>query len=306
MKISKYSLNVNSNNKTQKLEGVLLEESGAYSLLQPWTSLGDASLNAHLEDLKGKRELPLTVRALELLEQDRKAKIEKRSLVPTETPPSHILLTDVEKISNEIAQGVQSFKVKIGDDLEKDLGFLKAIEGKMSLGAFRLRLDANLKLDVKSANAFFSKLSEKLLCAIDFVEDPIKGSEQEWLKLSERFDIRLAHDFAPASFRDVSQVWILKPSRENPWPWVEKAAYDMRRIVVTTALDHPLGHLIAAAEAQAIAIQHPLLIDDCGLLSFENLNVQHPFKRKGASLDCSQLKGAGWGFDLSSLSWESP
>lgn len=305
MKISKYTLNFKTSNKTQAIEGVLIEEGGAYSLLQPWTSLGDASLAEHLADLKTKRVLPLSVRALEFLEQDRKAKGESRSLVPSETPSSHVLLADLEKISEELKEGVQTFKIKIGDDLDRDLNTMKSIEAKMSLGAFRLRLDANLKLSAKTADAFFSKLSEKLLCAIDFVEDPIKGTEHEWLSLSERFDLRLAHDFAPDSFREVSQVWVLKPSRENPWPWVEKAAYDMRRIVVTTALDHPLGHLIAAAEAQQIALQHPLLIDDCGLLSYENLDIPHPFKRKGATLDCSQLKGAGWGFDLSSLRWET-
>ncbi len=305
MKFSKYILNIHTNNKTSSLEGILLEEAGAYSLIQPWTSLGDLSLAEHLADLKGKHELPLTVRALELLEKDKKAKSEKFSLVPKLCPASHILLTDVEKISEELKQGVQTFKIKIGDDLEKDLEFLKSVETKMTLGAFRLRLDANLKFSAKTADSFFSQLSEKLLCTIDFVEDPIKGTEEEWLRLSERFDLRLAHDFAPNSFRDVSQIWVLKPSRENPWPWVEKAAHDMRRVVVTTALDHPLGHLIAASEAQQIALQHPLLIDDCGLLSFENLEIQHPFKRKGAMLDCSQLKGMGWGFDFTSIKWES-
>lgn len=300
MKISPYSLKFNA----QSLEGILIEEEEAYSLLQPWPHLGDPSLQQHIEDLKTKRALPLTQRALEILAQDKRAKRERRSLVPTRVPPSHVLLLNLDSLENELILGVKTFKIKIGNYFEKDLEFLKKIEDKMSLGAFRLRLDANLKLSPKEADDFFSKLNDKLLCAIDFVEDPICGEVEDWQRFSERYNLRLAHDFAPAHFRDVADIWVLKPSRENPWPWVEKAAHDMRRIVVTTALDHPLGHVVAAAEAAQISEQHPLLIDECGLLSFETLQVETPLLRKGAELDCSQLKEFGFGMDLSRLAWK--
>ncbi|MEZ4815790.1 MAG: enolase C-terminal domain-like protein [Bdellovibrionota bacterium] len=302
MNISRYSFSF----KGQTIEGALLEEGGAYSLIQPWVSLGDPSLSLHLEDLKGKRSLPLTQRALEIMAMDKKAKDQKYTLIPQSVPASHVLVGDEFLIEAELLMGVRTFKIKIGDDLEKELSLLNEIESKMNLGAFHLRLDANMKFSLESAKRFFSQLSEKLLCAIEFVEDPLRGTEGEWRDFADNFNLKIAHDFAPAEFREVADVWVLKPSRQNPWPWVEKAAHDLRRIVITTALDHPLGQVIAAYEASKILERDPLLIDDCGLLSQKQVGIESPLKRNGAYLDCSDLNGYGFalGSMLSKLKWE--
>lgn len=302
MKISRYTLQF----AQQKLEGMLLEEEGAYSLIQPWPLLGDASFADYLIDLKSDRTLPLTKRALEILRDEKKAKAEKRSLLPNTIPASHLLIETAEFLEDDLKSGIKSFKIKIGRNLEEEMTLLRALESKMDLGAFKLRLDANLKLSAEEADAIFSRFSEKLLCAIDFVEDPINGRPEDWLKFSERFNLRLAHDLAPEAFRNAAEVWVLKPTRENPWPLVDRAAHDLRRIVITSALDHPLGHVIAAAEAAQIAEAHPLLIDECGLISFGALETSVPFTRKGAHLDLSSLSGPGYGMDaeMKKLSWE--
>ena len=188
------------------------------------------------------------------------------------------------------------FKLKIGRDVESEIAYLQKLEKTDK--AFRLRLDANLKLSREEAFRFFSRLSEKTLCRLDFVEDPIKGTEKDWEAFSSHFDLRIAHDFAPEYFRDSAAVWILKPTRVNPWPLVERATHEMKRIVVTNSLDHPLGHLVSAWEASRILVMHPLLIDTCALNSeivpqIENL--------------LNSISGYGFGMDavLKGLDWKA-
>ncbi len=301
IRYARYGFELKLKNNFQRLEGVLLESNGAYSLLQPWPTLGDQSLQDHLEDLKGERALSLTRRALQLLEIEASAKEAGLSLVPTNCPPSHLLLdvtkSSLQQIPLELKAGVSVFKIKIGDNPEEELRFLKEIEFLLSDHAFNIRLDANMKFDAPSAASFFSRLTDKLLCAVEFVEDPIFGSEEEWVGFSSHFDLKIAHDFAPIAFQEVSDVWILKPSREDPWAKVEAAAKQLKRIVVTSALDHPLGHVVAAWEAARIVEEHPLLIDQCGLISFESQTGELPFNRKGAYLDFSNLETKGFGLD---------
>lgn len=285
MKIAPYELSFQGNS----LKGILLEEEGAYSLLQPWPELGDNPLEDYWHDLKTEKKLPLTQRALELLDLEKTAKSQKVLLKAKELPLSHSQLQVGDALKESPV-----LKLKIGRNLESEMAYLQKLEETRN--PFRLRLDANLKFNREEAFQFFSRLSEKTLCRIDFVEDPIRGTEKDWEALSKNFDLRVAHDFAPESFREVSAVWILKPSRINPWSFVERAAHEMIRIVVTNALDHPLGHLVTAWESSRILELHPLLIDTCALNSEIVPNIEKLLATQsgfGFGMD-STLKGLEW------------
>jgi O-succinylbenzoate synthase len=263
--------------------GVLLEQAGAYSLLHPWPTLGDETLEVYLSDLKAGAKLSLTKRALQILEIDRRAKANNELLTPTACPPSHHLLT----LGEVPPENFSTLKLKIGKTPEEELRYIDLLNKHKY--PFKLRLDCNQRFQKDAAMKFFSKLSEDILCRIDFVEDPMVGSEKDWEEFSKKFDLRIAHDFAPDSHRAVADVWILKPSRQDPWPLVERATHEMKRVVVTTALDHQLGVLVAAWEASRIAKLHPLLIDTCGL---------------GAKMPSQSGVGFGLDKDLGNLHWE--
>lgn len=305
MKYFCYSYSLNTLRGKEEVRGLLLQEDKSYALVHPWTYLGDASLEDHLNDLKTKRALPLTLRALDLLETEKRAKKSGFSLVPTQVPSSYIQIASCDNLPQLLDEGFEFFKIKIAANLEKEKEFLDQLSTFLSYKPFKIRIDCNQLLSPKEARDFFASLSDNLLCAIDYVEDPISGTPEDWANFSKAFDLRVAHDFAPEAHREVSDVWVLKPSRYNPWPLVERAAHDLRRIVVSNAFDHPLGQVVAAVEAAKIAEKHPLLVDACALLGFENFPTSIPLKRVGPYLDLANFKGPGFGMDsyLENLDW---
>jgi hypothetical protein len=77
--------------------------------------------------------------------------------------------------------------------------------------------------------------------------------------------------------------------------------------VITSSLDHPLGVAAAAWSAGLALRSHPLLLESCGLLSFDVYEADAFSRRLGSRK--SRLvppAGRGFGFDeeLEALPWK--
>ena len=310
LKYSPYEIRVNG----QVVEGALLTDGVGYSVLHPWTSLGDPSLSSLLEDLANHKKNSLVQRSLELLSLDAQARAKGESLLPNQSPASHLFLDlrdDLvfSKVKSALKEGIQLFKFKIAFDNDHEISAFKKIQKEFTQEKFKIRLDANQRF--KSSAPLVQLLDtfeDSFKSRIDFIEDPFAGRPEEWISFKEKSAFRIAHDFASEEFRDLCDVWILKPTRNNPWPFVELALQQNKKLVFTTALDHELGQLTALSIGDEVQKKHPLLVEDGGFLSFSELEgAGTHFARKGNQLDFESLRGLGFGCErlLSSLSWQA-
>ncbi len=298
MKVSPYSLKINH----QFIEGVLISDGKGYAVLQPWTSLGDPSLDFLLKDLSSSKKTPLVQRALQLLKMDGEARSKNLSLLPNQSTPSHLYLDLRDesfflKFTSALKEGIELFKFKIGIEVERELGALKKLQRDFSDSKFKIRLDANQRfLSLKDLSVFLQNIEKVFLERIDFIEDPFQGTPDEWIQLKENFNLRLAHDFAAESYRDLCDVWILKPTRHNPQPLMDLAFQKNKKVVFTTSLDHELGQLVALSIADELKKKYPYIVEDGGFLSFSEVQGLSSYLRRHKNLlDFEALRGLGFG-----------
>ncbi len=250
-----------------------------YSLLHPWESYGDLSLDVLMGQLK-KRDFsnPLIERAYQLAKKDSEARSQSILLGQSEGPPlyhqidildaSYIKQLEVlVKSLDRSGLNLLELKIKIGRDPIVELQNIKNMIEQFSQCALRLKLDSNLKFSKNSFESFLSGFSESQLSLIDYVEDAFEGTLEEWQSINDKWNLRLAADFVSSDFREVADVWIVKPTRQDSHQLCEEASHKMKRIVFTSAWDHPFGVAVAKSEAARAYASHPLLIDACGLQS---------------------------------------
>jgi O-succinylbenzoic acid--CoA ligase len=135
-------------------------------------------------------------------------------------------------------------KLKLGHDLETEVARLS--EFTKSHPQLKLRLDFN----GWGGFEFLRRFSPH--AAIDFIEDPEPIGSTAWQMLRQEFrHVRIALDRKPgesALNSDLYDLLVVKPTVENIEPFVASTA-----VVVTSNMDHPLGHMIAYCEAQRLS-----------------------------------------------------
>ncbi len=320
---SRFTLNAKS--RDSQREGALLRVDGGYADCFPWPELGDEPLAKQLEMLKSGELSDLTRRSLHFAEIDSKASVQEVN--PWENlclPPSHFLVTDFKiyeptkefsSLLNSLS-AYPSVKIKMGSvHLSFAVTFLERLTSALEGSNIKIRLDFNESLNPDSADSFFSQLSESFFQRLDFVEDPCPWSPKVWETLNEKFKIRLGVDRALKSAVESEhdggesqafQLLVVKPAKVDSMQMAEWAAAHMKRLVVTSYMDHPVGQMCAAFTAAKILALHPLLLDTCGLLS-ENLFEESDFSRTMNNMIAQRVLPikSGWGFEdlLSSLEW---
>ncbi len=310
MKIAPYFLKINQ----KQIKGALLSDGRGFAVLQPWESLGDPSLDFLIKDLVLEKNNFLVRRALELLKIDGEARSKNISLLPIQSPPSHLYLDLRDesfflKFQEALRDGILLFKFKVGIDHLQEIQNLKKIHNEFSASKFKIRLDANLRFSSLKDFEKFLKNFESILERIDFIEDPFLGNPFEWILLKDKFNLRLAHDFADESFRELCDVWILKPTRNDPAYLFNLALKKNKKVVFTTALDHELGQLASLSIAHDFQKQHPSFVEDGGFLSFSEVQGLSSFlRRQNNVLDFEDLRGSGFGCEklFLNLKWNDP
>lgn len=276
----------NARSQRREVDGFLIRQGDGYGCVHPWPELGDPTVEELLTLLRDGHAHRLLARALECARQDGAARREGRSLFAGPIPRSHATVTGEADFAALAASGFTTVKLKTHGD---DGGIVERVRAAADAG-LRVRLDCN-GTGITALHAL-----RPWADVIDFIEDPEPYASARWEAIRSALGIPLALDRHMGAERGGFAVRVLKPAsdslRVRPQP-----------VVVTSAMDHPLGQLFAAWEASRYA--GPQL--ESGLLTHE-LFEPDAFTEavRSAGPQLFPAAGTGLGFDalLAALPWE--
>lgn len=161
-------------------------------------------------------------------------------LNPTPTAP--------EELSQALAEGYRTFKLKIGiSPLATELALVDALLSQMPTDA-TLRLDANAGLSTDDARLWLAAVEGQ---AIEFIEQPLAVAKfDECLHLSEEFGTAIALDESVASANDLIDfhqrgwkgVFVVKPSRLGCLDsFLQWRAIHSPKLIYSSALETSVG-----------------------------------------------------------------
>lgn len=280
---------------------------GGYGCLHPWPELGDPALEELLEMMAAGRGHPLIDRALCCAAMDRAARLEGRSLFDgLKVPDSHASLTgwSGDMVEAAVRAGFGVVKFKAGRAVAEEAGRLN--EFAHAWPDLRWRLDFNARTTVREVCVFLECLPEFTRERIDFLEDPCRFDEEHWLALREVAGIRIAMDRDVSPDKHEADVLVLKPALVEPRRFREAAKENGQWLVVTSAMDHPLGQCFAAFEAARLSAGALEVVVECGLQTHGLFEADSFSERLGeVKPGFHPPGGTGLGFDdlLEDLPW---
>lgn len=301
---SEYTLELKSGGARQ---GALLRFEFAKDVVgfadcHPWTEFGDDALELQLRKLSRGEFTALTRRSIYFAKIDSQARAaETNLLVGLEIPRSHFLIDSLAamseaKLSDLWSDGFRELKIKLGRDLSAELVQLHALLAKSK--PFNLRLDFNGRPNIDSLRTFFSQLDPTIFLQLEYIEDPLKASAQEWFELQEELGVTFARDFVAVENSEAHYfVRVIKPAVQDGFALLAAEPASVE-VVVTSYLDHPLGQ---AAAAYTAALLNQKCSDRClspGLLH-HHVYVKNEFSELLNSNGPKFLpvEGTGFGFD---------
>ncbi len=304
----------------QPRKGALLRINGGYADLCPLPEFGDATIEKQLVSLIVNTPYPLAKNACFFAGRDAEKRLQGKSWFADIAPPeNHALFPDltgqtVDNLQDAatvlLSQGFRTFKVKVGrDSPDQEALLLNHMIAHLPDGT-RLRLDPNARFSPDTCLSFLNQLSEKTRTAIEFIEDPTPFDLGVWRTLYDQFGIPIAADFEGDSFNEEEtppyQVRILKPTRESPRTLLSMPLRGIK-LVITSALEHPIGQMGAAFWAGTMVRDNPGVVSPiCGIAS-HLIYEENPFSAQ-LTMEGSRLippPGTGWGFGelLEALPW---
>ncbi|MEQ1722069.1 MAG: hypothetical protein ABL930_02770, partial [Pseudobdellovibrio sp.] len=257
----KSKLNAKDVGSEQKGALIKVTDEGAWGVADicPKPELGDLSLEQQIisKDV-------LFLRAMELAIEDMLARKNQKSLLQNKFVKNNYLITDY---SSEELNKVDYFNNTIKIKADADTMSL-ALKLNNLHEDIRVRLDFNSSLNAQQFELFLSFLSEKAITAIEYIEDPTPINEQ-WKIWNSK--VALAFDFQPTKYNsEFAHYHIIKPSRE-------RLSHDLQNVVLTSAMDHPVGVAHGLRLAQSYANK------DSGFLTlnvFEDIGFNQYFEQK--------------------------
>lgn len=285
---------LNRRSAQSEVEGFLIFHHGGYGCVQPWPVFGHPSLEEHWQALEAGHSLPLVEQALRCARLDGEARARRVSWWSQGVlPRSHATLTGFSEHEDDPAlMAFTHVKVKMSVAQNEEL-----ISWAQRHPGPRIRLDFNEVPTQPEFEAWWHALPASLQARIDWIEDPFLFEAREWRSFQERTGVTLALDRA-LSDDTVSPDWlsVWKPAWQEMPRSVAKES-----LVVTSAMDHPVGQAWAAfCAAQAGVTQV------CGLRT-DHLFARDAFTEAmgGWSPEWPILQGTGMGFDelLENIPW---
>jgi o-succinylbenzoate synthase len=301
---------LNSASVRREFPGALIHVADGYAAIHPWTEFGDAPIQQQLDHLSQGHTTPLLERALHCAQLDGAARRAGHSLFSPElpVPPSHYSWSMAQHVMPQIdfmqQHGFTAVKLKGIANYGETRGFMESLA--KAFPEIQLRVDFNSCMDPRSFYKFIEHLPLRVYRQLDLIEDPCPYDPAVWEQARQRWGVRLALDKGWRSATTGFDTVVVKPARRD---WREVATvHPQHPLLLTSAMDHPLGQSYAAYEA-ALAWQHfgPRL-------ELTGLCTQHLFEKDAfterLSIAAGTLQvdktGTGLGFDdlLSQLPWE--
>lgn len=300
---------LNARSGASPRSGALIRIGDGFADLHPWPELGDAPLDEQLRLLADGTPTELAKRAVLCTTIDGEARATGYSLFDdAKIPRSHYSAGgSADSIDFELLAdaGFDRVKIKAGRDASEEVESLARATKSILVSRIRLRIDFNAGFGVADVHQFLDSLPSELLPLIEFLEDPTPADAKVWTEIRLRWGIPIAAD-REKPHPSAWDVAVFKPAWEDD-AVVERAIEDARTVVVTSAMDHPLGQVWAASRAADLSSHHPGRIGACGLLT-HHLYEKNAFSERLATVDGVLVPpgGNGLGFDdlLESLSWK--
>jgi O-succinylbenzoate synthase len=225
-----------------------------------------------------------------------------------EVPPSHYSWSAAQPTWAQIDflqdKGFRAIKVKGFNNYGETTRFLDATA--RACPHLRLRADFNGCLEPAAFRKFVEFMPLRVYRQMDLIEDPVPYEEGLWNEVRDRWQVRLALDKGWQNGQTGFDCVVVKPARRD-WR-VVAARHPGVRLMLTSAMDHPLGQAWAAYES-ALAWQALGESLELGGLVTHHLFQRDAFsERLGISEGVLQVdrSGTGLGFDevLRALEWE--
>jgi len=273
--------------------------------LFPWVELGDLPLGLQLETLKEGTPLPLVAASVLWAYEEARAVAQGVSFFPGTAIPCHTTLLDRSEMNAEVKLAklkISAHEVANWQDTEE---FFKQFPET------QWRLDFNgLFHDLNDARDFWEQVSPAARKKIEFLEDPVSEelmASPELKKIFTGSKIALDRHLSEENIKN-AHVLVLKPVMFAPDILVAVALGFKGDVVVTSAMDHPLGQLIALRGAQLIQKVIGPRSSAAGLLThscYEAHAASSWVKTEKGTL-CPTNAGLGWGVrdQLDQLKWE--
>lgn len=281
---------LNRRSAQSSVEGFLIHYAGGYGCVQPWPLFGHASLEDHWQGLAQGVSLPLTERAMSCARLDGAARAAGLSWwTGVAVPLSHATVTDLcDDVDGEFTHAKLKASVREMDDL---------IAWAERNPACALRLDFNEVPSVTEMDDWLARLPQRVRERIDWLEDPFAFDAAAWRSWQKHSGLRLALDRG-LSETSASAEWvsIWKPA----WQDLPRAI-PVESVVVTSAMDHPVGQAWAAFCAAQAGVKQV-----CGLRTDHLFAPDDFLERMGPWCPAwPDLSGTGMGFDdlLEKIPW---
>ncbi len=301
---------LNSASVRRSFPGALIRRGAGVGCLHPWPEFGDAPLAEQLQSLQAGTPTTLAQLALDCAEWDGAARRAGVSLFDgLEIPASHYSWSfghaSGPQIDRLLDEGWPALKAKGFANWGETRRFLEACEHATRGSSLRFRVDFNACLTPADFHKFIEFMPLRLYRALDFIEDPYPYDATAWQDSRERWSVRLALDKGWRKGSDGFDRVVVKPSRRD---WREVAArHPGQTLVLTSAMDHPIGQLFAAYQAAKARAELGDRIDLCGLCT-QHLFTGDPFLERvsspGGRLQFDRSGGGlGFGDLIEKLPW---
>lgn len=299
---------LNSASERKAFPGALLKVGHGYAALHPWPEFGDAPLLHHLRALAEGGSTALLERALHCVQLDGAARLAQRSLFADLTvPPSHYSWSMAQAVETQLQHmqrhGFTAVKVKGQLQHAQTLHLLTQLHS--AIPSLRLRIDFNACLSAEEFFSFMTSLPPSVRQALDFIEDPFPYEAAAWQQARQHWGCRLALDKSWREGTAGFDTVVVKPARRD---WRSVAArHPHTPLLLTSAMDHPLGQSYAAYEAALAQLHYGSALELTGLCT-QHLFSPDAFSAKlGVAAATLQVdrSGTGLGFDaeLQALPW---
>jgi O-succinylbenzoate synthase len=292
---------LNSASVRRTFPGALIRRGAGIGCIHPWPEFGDAPIDEQLNLLKDGTLTPLTAQALRCAELDGAARLTNRSLFEKlPIPRSHYSWSFGHPTSPQLdrllAEQWPALKAKGYSNWGETLRFLEACERASSDTGLRYRIDFNGCLDPSAFHKFIEFMPLRVYRALDFIEDPYPYDATAWSQTRDRWGVSLALDKGWMSGTTGFDTIVVKPSRRD-WRTVH-ALHPTAPLILTSAMDHPIGQMYAAYEAATAQAELGNQIGLCGLCT-QHLFSPDAFLERVASPGGwlqPDLSGGGLGF----------
>lgn len=289
-------------------EGALVRAGSGFGDLHPWPELGDLPLDTHLESIAAGRPTALARRTLDCAAADGEARESGVSLFDElRIPPSHYSAGAGELPEFRFLEraGFDCAKVKGGPDAAAEIERLNEAAPSLLGTKIRLRIDFNASITLEELGEIFDGMTAGLRERIEFLEDPVPPDPSAWNEIRRRWRVMIAADREKPD-PGCWDIAVIKPAWE-PDESVQEAIELGKRLVITSAMDHPLGQAWAAWNAAIAEKDFPGRVLSCGLLThgaYETNEFSELLATDGAVL--LPPEGHGLGFDeiLEHLDWK--